>query len=119
MLDDETARSLVQFIFGGGALGLVAALGRVIYKWRTGRIREERIRNTDIVNQRLEAIEERKIAERERRAADRRANRALNEAARLRRLCIVNGVDPGPEPDFDDPPKTAATERRKQRGSTV
>lgn len=115
MIDDETARSLVNFLLGGGALGLIAGIGRVLYKWRTGRISEERIRNTGIVNQRLEAIEERNIA-------DRNSRRLAADNGRLRGLLLKNGIEPGDEIILEEvvaasSPVTKSA-RRQQRGST-
>lgn len=99
-ITDPLAQQLVTFLLGGGALAIITAVGRFIYKWRTGRVAAERENNTSLVNQRIAAIEERKIAERERDAADRKRRLAAEENSRLRRLLIENGIDPGDELDF-------------------
>ena len=99
-ITDPLAQQLVTFLLGGGALAIITAVTRFIYKWRTGRVAAERENNTSLVNQRITAIEERKLAERERDAADRKRRLAAEENSRLRRLLIENGIDPGDELDF-------------------
>lgn len=99
--EQELALTIVKFLVGGGAVAVTSAIGRVIYKWRTGRIAAERISNTSLVNQRLEAIEERREAETERDVADAKRILWMEECSRLRRLLIENGIDPGEKPDIE------------------
>lgn len=100
-IDDPLAQQLVTFMLGGGALAVATAAGRFIWKWRTGRIASDREKNTSLVNERILAIEERRKAEKERDAADRKRRVAMDEVNRLRGLLIRQGIDPGAELDFE------------------
>lgn len=107
-ITDPLAQQIVTFLLGGGAVGAMAALGRFIWKWRTGRIASERDRNTSLVNDRVAAIKERRDAEAERDTENREKRRAIEEITRLRVLLLNNGINPGPEPEFErtiQPPK--------------
>lgn len=101
-ITDPLAQQLVTFLLGGGALAIVTAVGRFIWKWRTGRVAAEKENNTTLENQRIAAIKERIVAERERDAADRKRRLAAEENSRLRRLLIENGINPGDELDFEN-----------------
>jgi len=100
-ITDPLAQQLVTFLLGGGALAIISAIARFIWKWRTGRVAAERENNTTLENQRIAAINERKAAEKERDAADRKRRLTAEENSRLRRLLIENGINPGDEPDFE------------------
>lgn len=99
-LADSVAQDVVKFLLGGGALAFAGAIGRFIWKWRTGRIAEEKANNTSLVNDRAKAVTERQDAERQRDEADRKRRIALDEVSRLRRMLIEKGFDPGEELDF-------------------
>lgn len=90
--------ALLLTAIGGGAG--VSKLIDGLLKVRAGMSARESTRKIDIVQQRDEAIAREtrawKLVDSE--AEKRRA--AQEEAARLRRLCIVNGVEPGAEPDL-------------------
>lgn len=101
-ITDPLAQQLVTFLLGGGAIAIVTAISRFLWKWRTGRIADERANNTSLVNQRVVAIQERRAAEKERDAADRKRRLAAEENSRLRRILIENGINPGDELDFED-----------------
>lgn len=101
-ITDPLAQQLVTFLLGGGALAILSAIGRFIWKWRTGRVAAEKENNTTLENQRVAAIKERIVAERERDAADKKRRLAAEENSRLRRLLIENGINPGDELDFEN-----------------
>jgi hypothetical protein len=111
-ITDPLAQQLVTFLLGGGALAIITAVARFIWKWRTGKIAAEKENNTTLENQRIAAIQEKKTAERDRDAADRKRRIALEEVSRLRRLLIENGISPGDELDFEN---TAIPTKRKQK----
>jgi hypothetical protein len=89
---------LLLTALGGGA-GISKLIDGLL-KIRAGMSARESSRKVDIVQQRDEAIAREtkawKLVDGE--ASKRRA--AQEEAARLRRLCIVNGIEPGEEPDL-------------------
>lgn len=97
-LDLVPLLALLLTAVGGGAG--VSKLIDGLLKVRAGMSARESNRKIDIVQQRDEAIAREarawKLVDHE--AGNRRA--AQEEAARLRRLCIVNGVEPGDEPEF-------------------
>lgn len=110
MLSDALVQEIVKYLLGGGAAGMLAMFGRALWKARTGRMQRERAENTSIVNQRIQAIEERDIADDKRR-------RAMDEVNRLRGILLRNGIDPGEEIDLG---VTVTHKRPKSaRGSTA
>lgn len=107
-ITDPIAQQIVTFVLGGGALAVGTALGRFVWKWRTGRIAAEREKNTSIENQRIAAIEERDEADRKRRAW-------ANEANRLRGVLLQHGINPGDEPDIEITITKAASKRPRKK----
>lgn len=118
-IGDDLAQQIVTFMLGGGALAVVTAVARFVWKWKTGRIASDREKNTSLVNERVAAIEERRAAERERDAADRKRRLALDEVNRLRGILLRNGLDPGAELDFEktQTPAQLRTLRQNKKGN--
>lgn len=77
---------------GGGAILLATVTG--VFKWLSGASARERIKNTDIISQRQNAIKARDEAEDERDSADVKRRQAEENVSLLRRQLIDNGHIP-------------------------
>lgn len=95
----DTAQVLVTVLGAGGGGAALLALINGLMKWLSGSARREREKNTDLVTQRMEAIEERDRAFKERDEADVRRRVAYEYASSLRRQLIESGVTPHNWPD--------------------
>lgn len=94
----ETSQVLVTVLGAGGGGAALLALINGLIKWLSGSSARERQRNTDLVSQRRNAIEERVEAFKDRDASD--TNRRIMEeyASALRRTLLENGITPDPWP---------------------
>ncbi|MGQ7313361.1 hypothetical protein ACUOFU_16770 [Microbacterium arabinogalactanolyticum] len=103
---------LVGLLGAGGVGAAVREIVGVVTLARKGVSGREDKRKTDIVAQRDHAIAMQAEAEAAERAADDRADLEAEErrhwqevAARMRRIIIESGGDPGPWPTFTSTPK--------------
>lgn len=94
----ETSQVLVTVLGAGGGGAALLALINGLIKWLSGSSARERQKNTDLVSQRRNAIEERDEAMKDRDVSD--VNRRLTEeyASTLRRMLLENGIQPDPWP---------------------
>lgn len=94
----ETSQVLVTVLGAGGGGAALLALINGLIKWLSGSSARERSKNTDLVSQRRNAIEEREEAFRDRDVSD--TNRRITEeyASSLRRMLLENGITPDPWP---------------------
>lgn len=101
----DGAEVLVSIMaYGGGGAALTALITGIV-KWLSGSASRERMKNADIERQRLEAIEERRKAEKERDIADRKRREAYEYASRLRNQLIERGIQPEDWPEEQTMPK--------------
>ena len=99
----DTAQLLVTILGAGGGGAAILALINGTFKWITGSAGRERQRNTDLVSQRLKAVEERDSAEKERDESDKKRREAYEYASKLRRQLIEHGIEPIPPFELEDP----------------
>lgn len=93
-MDATTAQLLVTLLgAGGGGAALVALINGLI-KWLSGASHRERVRNTDLVTQRINAIEDRAKVEKERDDADDRRREAEEHVSILKRQIRELGAVP-------------------------
>jgi hypothetical protein len=83
----------------GGGAGISKIIEGVL-KIRAGMSARESKRKIDIVQQRDDALARESKAWHVVDGEARKRRAAQDEVARLRRLCIVHGIDPGDEPTF-------------------
>lgn len=109
MADMNWIATLVGVIFAGGIGATIREIVGVITLARKGVSGKEQKRRDDIVAQRDFALAQMKEAQAEADANELRADleaaarrRWQEEVAKLRRLAIEHGRDPGPWPDIDD-----------------
>lgn len=97
---DQLLPVLVAVLGAGGFGAFFREIIAGLFKVAGGMSARESKRKVDIVQQRDAALA--RAAEAWRVVDDeaRKRRGAQEEAARLRRLCIVNGLEPGPEPDL-------------------
>lgn len=98
----DVAQLLVTILGAGGGGAALLALINGTFKWLTGAAGRERNKNTDLVAQRLKAIEERDAAEAERDASDKKRREAYEYASKLRRQLIEHGIEPIPAWNIED-----------------
>lgn len=91
----DTSQVLVALLGGGGGVTLVVAIFTGITKWVSGASAREREKNTNLIRQRLKAVEDRDIANDERDEADRKRRNAEENAFRYRNQLVANGIQPG------------------------
>lgn len=94
----DAAQVLVTMLGAGGGGAVLLALINGLIKWISGASGRERDKNTDLVSQRHNAIEEKDAAEKERDEADRKRRVTDEYASSLRRQLIENGLTPGEWP---------------------
>lgn len=99
----DTAQLVVTILGAGGGGAAILALINGTFKWLTGAAGRERQRNTDLVAQRLKAVEERETAENERDSSDVKRRDAYEYASQLRRQLIEHGIEPIPPITLEDP----------------
>jgi hypothetical protein len=99
----DTAQLLVTILGAGGGGAAILALINGTFKWLTGAASRERNRNTDLVAQRLKAVEEKDAAENERDISDKKRREAYEYASQLRRQLIEHGIEPVLPSTVDDP----------------
>ena len=94
-------------------LTAVGLLIKSIASYASGKTSRERQRNSDLLTQRMNSDEraEEALARADKADAVRRA--VQNEADRLRRLLLDNGIDPGDEPPIARTQNTSTRKRRK------
>lgn len=97
----DSAQLIVAFMGAGGGGAVALALVTGIIKWISGASGRERARNTDLVSQRVKAVEERDAAIAERDNHDVRRRQTAEYASRLRRQLMENGITPEPWPDLE------------------
>lgn len=96
---DNTAQLIVTVLGAGGGGAVLLAMINGVFKWLSGSSGREREKNTNLISQRLSAIEERDLAQDERDLADQKRRAADEYAATLRRQLLENGFTPGEWPD--------------------
>lgn len=94
----DAAQVLVTMLGAGGGGAVLLALINGLMKWISGASARERDKNTDLLSQRSNAIEDRDEAERGRDEADRKRRLTDEYASSLRRQLIENGITPGEAP---------------------
>lgn len=94
----DDAPLLVTILGAGGGGAVLLALVNGLIKWISGATHRERIRNTNIVEQRAKAIIARDEAEDERDQEARLRREAEEHVSILRRQLIENGFDPKERP---------------------
>ena len=99
----DPAQLIVTILGAGGGGAAILALINGTFKWITGAAGRERQRNTDLVAQRLKAVEERDAAEQERDESDKKRREAYEYASQLRRQLIEHGIEPIPPSTLQDP----------------
>lgn len=92
---DSWSQLIVAILSAGGGAALLALISGFI-KWLNGSAHRERLRNTDLIEQRMRAIEERDQALDERDDAERKKREAYEHASRLTRQLLELGVSPAP-----------------------
>ena len=109
MADMNWVALLVAFLGAGGIGAAVREIVGVVSLARKGVSGKEDKRRDDILAQRDYALAQMKEAQAEADAHEARADREAaarrrwqEECAKLRRLAIEHGRDPGPWPDIDD-----------------
>lgn len=107
------AQLIVALMASGGGGAALLALVTGIIKWLSGASARERLKNADLETQRLQAIEDRRIAEKERDEADRKRRIALEYASSLVRQLLQNGIQPGEWPTDQTVPVSAPTEYKE------
>lgn len=90
----DTAQLLVTVLGAGGGGAVLLALINGVIKWLSGSSARERQKNTDLITQRLNAIEARDEAVKDRDKADDNRRKAEEEVSVLRRQLIENGITP-------------------------
>lgn len=94
----EPAQLAVALLGSAGGGAVLVALVNGLIKWISGASARERNRNTDLMAQRVKAIEERDGAYDERDQADLRRRQAYEYVSTLRRQLLENGLTPGEWP---------------------
>lgn len=94
----DDAPLLVTILGAGGGGAVLLALVNGLIKWISGATHRERIRNTNIVEQRAKAIIARDEAEDERDQEARLRREAEEHVSILRRQLIENGLEPKERP---------------------
>jgi hypothetical protein len=94
----DSAQLVVTVLGAGGGGAALLALINGFYKWLNGSAGRERDKNTSLVSQRKNAIQERDAAERERDDADKKRREAFEYVSLLRRQLIEAGLEPVPQP---------------------
>lgn len=109
MADMNWVATIVGVLFAGGIGATIREIVGVVTLARKGVSGKEQKRNADIVAQRDYALQQMKEAQRDADLQEKRADREAaarrlwqEEVAKLRRLAIEHGRDPGPWPDIDD-----------------
>lgn len=97
----DSAQLLVTVLGAGGGGAALLALINGVFKWLNGSAGRERDKNTSLVEQRKNAIQDRDVAERERDEADKKRRSAFEYASLLRRQLIEAGLEPVPIPIED------------------
>ena len=123
MADMNWIATLVGVLFAGGIGATIREIVGVVTLARKGVSGKEQKRRDDIVAQRDYALAQMRTAQAEADAHERRADREASarrlwqeEVAKLRRLAIEHGRDPGPWPDIDettDPVRPFPTDKEK------
>lgn len=90
----DTAQLIATLMGAGGAGAVVLALVNGLIKWFSGAAGRERVRNTDLVTQRMVAIEERDAAVVAERLAAQQQRKLAEYASTLRRQLIEAGIKP-------------------------
>lgn len=101
MIQIDLVPLLIAIVGSGGVGAAGAKLIDGLLKIRAGMSAREATRSHDIVQQRDEALSREARAWRLLDEADTKRRAVQEEAARLRRVCIVNGIEPGPELEFE------------------
>lgn len=109
----DTAQLLVALLGSAGGGAVLVALVNGLIKWISGASARERNRNTDLITQRRNAIEERDVAYAERDDADLRKRTAYEYASTLRRQLIENGLTPDEWPLDRTVPKKVIEKKEK------
>lgn len=112
----DPAQLLVALLGAGGGGAVLLALINGLIKWLSGASTRERDRNTDLIAQRVKAIEERDLAEKERDESDQKKRLAYEYASSLRRQLIENGLTPGEWPLDRTVPPTAIRKMKEKDG---
>lgn len=84
---------------GGGGAAVLATINGV-FKLLSGASHRERIRSTNLIAQRIEAVAERIKSDKERDEADDRRREAEEHVSILKRQVIELGATPRERPDF-------------------
>ncbi len=90
----DAAQLVITIMASGGGGAALLAMINGLWKWINGSASRERSKNTDLNNQRVNAIKERDQALDERDLADRRKRDAYEYASALRRQLRENGIVP-------------------------
>lgn len=90
----DNAQLIATVMASGGGGAIILAIVNFAIKQASGAAGRERVRNTDLVMQRVKAVEERDAANRRANEADRARREALDEAAHYRRQLIAAGLEP-------------------------
>ena len=90
----DATQTGIAIIAAAGGGGTIVALINFFSKLITGKAGRERAKNTSLISQRMDAIEERDAADDARRLEQERS-------ARYRRLLIENGINPDEPPIAD------------------
>lgn len=88
------AQNIVTVLASGGGGAALAALVTGTVKWLSGASGRERARNTDLISQRRNAVEERDKAEGELDVESRKRREAEEHVSLLKRQLLVNGFTP-------------------------
>lgn len=91
-------KDLVAIMASGGGGAALLALITGFVKWVSGSSAREREKNTDLIRQRRNAIEERDAANLRADQADERRRIQEEYSSSLRRQLIENGLTPGEKP---------------------
>jgi hypothetical protein len=109
MADMNWVATIVGVLFAGGIGATIREIVGVVTLARKGVSGKEQKRRDDIVAQRDYALAQMRAAQSEADAHEARADREAvrrqkwqEEVAKLRRLAIEHGRDPGPWPDIDE-----------------
>lgn len=105
----DTAQLITTILTAGGGGAALLALINGLIKWLSGAARRERERNTDLIAQRIKAVEEKEIAQKDRDEADKRRREAYEYASTLRSMMYENGITPPAWPESHRAPKKTIT----------
>lgn len=104
----EPTQVVVSILSVTGASAILLTIVNAIIKQASGRAGRERAHNTTVESQRMAAIEERDVA-------DRNDRKGRDEVSRLRGLLLENGIDPGPTIVYEATTKARAARSRRPK----